>query len=136
MPLKEVQIRNLRPKAAIFQYTDERGLYLEVHPNALGHYPEISLAEARHRGIEPRRTADGLSQDHRLPDIAPDAERRDRSWLFNIAAAGYVSDRLAVYAGYTRGLEESGIAPINAANRNEALPAIRWTASASSQARC
>lgn len=67
MALKELQIRNLRPKAAIFQCTDDRGLYLEVHPNgsklwrykyrhagkqkrlALGRYPEISLADARRR---------------------------------------------------------------------------------------
>jgi iron complex outermembrane receptor protein len=35
-----------------------------------------------------------------------------------------VTDALAAYAGFTRGLEESGIAPGNAANRNQALPAI------------
>ncbi|MGL5839862.1 MAG: TonB-dependent receptor [Sphingorhabdus sp.] len=46
-------------------------------------------------------------------------------WLFNVAAAVYLSGSLAVYGGYTRGLEESGIAPGNATNRNEALPAIR-----------
>jgi iron complex outermembrane receptor protein len=60
-----------------------------------------------------------------LPGAVPNAERRDRPWLFNVAAAGFLSDGVALYAGYTRGLEESGIAPINAANRNEALPAIR-----------
>lgn len=60
-----------------------------------------------------------------LPGAASNAERRDQPWLFNVAAAGFLSDRIALYAGYTRGLEESGIAPINAANRNEALPAIR-----------
>ncbi|WP_375285557.1 TonB-dependent receptor domain-containing protein [Sphingomonas sp.] len=60
-----------------------------------------------------------------LPGGVPNAERRDRPWLFNASAAGFLSDRVALYAGYTRGLEESGIAPVNAANRNEALPAIR-----------
>jgi iron complex outermembrane receptor protein len=60
-----------------------------------------------------------------LPGAVPNAERRDRPWLFNVAAAGFLSDGVALYAGYTRGLEESGIAPINAANRSEALPAIR-----------
>jgi iron complex outermembrane receptor protein len=60
-----------------------------------------------------------------LPGGVPDAERRDRPWLFNASAAGFLTDRVALYAGYTRGLEESGIAPVNAANRNEALPAIR-----------
>lgn len=77
MALKDVQIRNLRPKAAIFQCTDERGLYLEVHPNgsklwrykyrhggkqkrlALGRYPEVSLADARRRRDDSRRQLEG-----------------------------------------------------------------------------
>lgn len=50
---------------------------------------------------------------------------RDRPWLFNAATAAFLTDTVALYGGYTRGLEESGIAPNNAANRNEALPAIR-----------
>lgn len=45
-------------------------------------------------------------------------------WLFNVTAAAYLTRRLAIYGGYTRGLEESGVAPDNAANRNELLPAI------------
>jgi iron complex outermembrane receptor protein len=32
---------------------------------------------------------------------------------------------LVAYAGYTRGLEESGVAPANAVNRNSAPPALR-----------
>jgi iron complex outermembrane receptor protein len=57
-------------------------------------------------------------------------------WLYSLAAAAYLTDRIALYAGYTRGLEESGVAPNSAVNRNEALPAIltnqrdagiRWT---------
>jgi iron complex outermembrane receptor protein len=60
-----------------------------------------------------------------LPGTLPDADRRDRPWLFNASAAGFLSNRIALYASYTRGLEESGLAPVNAANRNEALPAIR-----------
>lgn len=56
--------------------------------------------------------------------------------LFNVTAAAEITSRLVAYAGYVTGLEESGIAPDNAANRNEALPAIetsqrdaglRWT---------
>jgi hypothetical protein len=46
-------------------------------------------------------------------------------WLGTATAAFYVTDKLAVYAGYTNGLEESAVAPIEAVNRNEALPAIR-----------
>lgn len=60
----------------------------------------------------------------RLPG-APPARTSDQPWLINAAVAAYLHDAVAVYGGYTRGLEESGLAPNNAANRNEALPAIR-----------
>ena len=45
--------------------------------------------------------------------------------LFNVTAAAEITSRLIAYAGYVTGLEESGTAPDNAANRNEALPAIK-----------
>jgi len=45
-------------------------------------------------------------------------------FLFNATLAVEMGPRLVGYAGYVTGLEESGIAPGNAANRNEALPAI------------
>lgn len=57
----------------------------------------------------------------------PLAISRSNPLLFNVAAAGDISKTIAVYGGYTRGLEESGIAPQNAANRNEGLPAIITT---------
>lgn len=59
----------------------------------------------------------------------PETIARDRPWLLNAAGSLLITSRLAIYAGHTRGLEESGIAPNNAANRNEALPAIRTSQS-------
>ncbi|KPF77534.1 hypothetical protein IP88_06160 [alpha proteobacterium AAP81b] len=59
-----------------------------------------------------------------LPSRAP-VTTYARPFLFNATAAIEVTRRLAIYAGWVTGLEESGIAPGNAANRNEALPAIR-----------
>lgn len=58
------------------------------------------------------------------PARAP-VSRRDRDWLWNAALAIPVGDRLTIYAATTRGLEESGTAPGNAANANEVLPALR-----------
>lgn len=55
----------------------------------------------------------------------PQTSTRDEPWLVNATVAAHVSEDVALYAGYTRGLEESGIAPADAANRNQALPAIR-----------
>jgi iron complex outermembrane recepter protein len=51
--------------------------------------------------------------------------RRDRDWLWNAALAVPVTKRLTLYTATTRGLEESGTAPGNAANANEVLPALR-----------
>jgi iron complex outermembrane receptor protein len=45
--------------------------------------------------------------------------------LYNLTVSANLSPRLVAYAGAVNGLEESGIAPGNAANRNEALPAIK-----------
>lgn len=47
-----------------------------------------------------------------------------KKWLYNANVAVELTPRLEVYGGYVTGIEESGIAPGNAANRNEALPAI------------
>ena len=50
---------------------------------------------------------------------------RDSPVLVSAAGAIYITPQLAAYAGYTRGLEESPVAPSNATNFNEAPPAIR-----------
>ncbi|WP_404478963.1 TonB-dependent receptor domain-containing protein [Novosphingobium sp. BL-52-GroH] len=60
-----------------------------------------------------------------LPGGVAAPERRDRPWLFNAALAVHLHRDLAAYGSFTRGPEESGLAPTNAANRNEALPAIQ-----------
>ncbi len=50
-------------------------------------------------------------------------ETTSRPWLYNATVAISASPSLVFYGGYTRGLEASGIAPDNATNRGEALPA-------------
>ncbi len=55
--------------------------------------------------------------------VGPNAVTRSSPWLYNGTAAAYLSETLTFYAGYTRGLEESGIAPLNASNAGEAQPA-------------
>lgn len=72
MPLKDVEIRALRPAETPFKKADEKGLYLEVFPNgsklwrwkyrfagkekrlAFGAYPEVSLKDARMRRDDAR----------------------------------------------------------------------------------
>ncbi|WP_296677278.1 TonB-dependent siderophore receptor [Novosphingobium sp.] len=58
-----------------------------------------------------------------LPGVAP-IVGRDDPWLYNVNAAVSVAQGVSLFAGYARGLEESGTAPPNAANRNAPLPAI------------
>ncbi|MFY7864671.1 TonB-dependent receptor domain-containing protein [Roseateles sp.] len=53
------------------------------------------------------------------------AETSDAPLLYNLSAAWHWSPTLAFYAGLTHGLEESGVAPGNASNRNQAMPAIK-----------
>jgi iron complex outermembrane receptor protein len=52
---------------------------------------------------------------------------RSNPWLYNGTAAVNLSKAIAIYAGYARGLEESGVAPPVAANRNAPLPTIITT---------
>ncbi|GAA0315891.1 TonB-dependent receptor [Sphingomonas oligophenolica] len=58
-----------------------------------------------------------------LPGLAP-VIARSHPWLYNGTLALTVAKPLSLYAGYSRGLEESGLAPPNAANRNQPLPTI------------
>ena len=60
---------------------------------------------------------------------ATGAPRRERArpLLYNAGLAWRALDDVEVYGSYTRGLEESGVAPATASNRNEVLPAILVT---------
>lgn len=58
--------------------------------------------------------------------LAPNTPREsDQStpWLYNAAVTVSLAHRLLFYTSYTRGFEEIGIAPLNAANRFEPVPA-------------
>lgn len=54
----------------------------------------------------------------------PTAVTKSNPWLYNATAAINLSKSIIVYGGYARGLEESGVAPDNAANRKAPLPVI------------
>ncbi len=53
----------------------------------------------------------------------PNATDRDSPWLYNAAGAVSLTHALLFYASYTRGFEEVGVAPSDATNRFEPLPA-------------
>ncbi|HXG81063.1 MAG TPA: TonB-dependent receptor [Sphingomicrobium sp.] len=74
---------------------------------------EISLGVQKTRY---RKTIDA-------PDEAPIVTHAD-PWLWNGTIAVNLAKGLVAYAGYTKGLEDSGVAPEIAVNRNEAPPAL------------
>ena len=53
----------------------------------------------------------------------PFANTKSHPWLYNGTLAIYIGANTALYSSYARGLEESGLAPENASNRGEAMPA-------------
>jgi len=57
----------------------------------------------------------------------PRAATASQPWLPMANGAWHLSPTLAVYAGFTQGMEESGVAPANASNRNQAMPALQTT---------
>lgn len=62
---------------------------------------------------------------HRREITAPDRPRESKTqspWLYDASAALALSPDWTVFVSATRGLEESGAAPNNAANRNDILP--------------
>ncbi|MFC3712775.1 TonB-dependent receptor domain-containing protein [Sphingoaurantiacus capsulatus] len=71
----------------------------------------------------------GLQRSHYRKSVEAPAGAlpvsREKPWLFNAAATVEIAGPLALYGSYTRGLEESEVAPDIALNRDEAPPAVR-----------
>ena len=54
----------------------------------------------------------------------PSPASKDSPWLMNATLSVYATPKLVFYGGYTKGLEESPVAPEIARNKDEAPPAI------------
>ena len=67
------------------------------------------------------------ASDYRKSAVFPDEIRqsRDRPWLVDALAVWSPTSRSVFYGSYVRGLEEAGVAPNSAANRNEILPTVQ-----------
>jgi iron complex outermembrane receptor protein len=104
--------------------------------------PDFQFGELEHDHVH--QTTFGLAYDGRWKNVgeisfsiakaqfrkdtfragAPTAVTRTDPWLYNATLALNLSNHITFYGGYARGLEESGTAPSNAANRNQPLPAV------------
>jgi iron complex outermembrane receptor protein len=59
------------------------------------------------------------------PPDTPPIVTKAHPWLWNVTLAVNLFRGLVAYGGYTRGLEDSGVAPEIAVNRSEAPPALQ-----------
>jgi iron complex outermembrane receptor protein len=103
----------------------------EVGPRTRDHVRQITLALAYEgRPFRWLEASAGLQRpNYRKATRAPGQDDpvlgSDRPWLYNVAAAVRPTARLAIYASLTQGLEEGGVAPSNALNKDAASPALR-----------
>lgn len=81
----------------------------------LGVWPDVGEA-----GVGLQRT--DYRRRLKLPGAASQTVDQPR-WLWNAGGALYVSRKVTLFGSLSRGLEDSGTAPQNAANANAALPA-------------
>jgi iron complex outermembrane recepter protein len=106
----------------------------EVKQQTLGAAYGLQWANVGEMSVGVQKTSYSKSVDTPSGSLP---ESRSKPWLKYVTATVNANERLAFYASYTEGLEESPVAPNNALNRNVAAPALeteqydaglRWTA--------
>ena len=94
----------------------------EVKQQTFGAAYELQWADVGEMSVGLQKTA--YSKSVETPSaVLP--ESRSEPWLKYATATVNATERLAFYASYTQGLEESPVAPNNALNRNVAAPALQ-----------
>lgn len=94
------------------------------------HVKQTSLGIAWHGRTERAEISLGVQKvDYRKEVVLPAPEESttgtDRPMLFNAGGTFRATEALSFYASYARGLEEGGVAPAAAVNRDSAPPAIK-----------
>lgn len=89
----------------------------------LGYTAEFDNVGLLNLGIQKARYR-ATSRDGRTGSVT---RSHDDPWLYNATIGVNLSRSLLLFAAAQKGLEDSGAAPENAANRNEQLPATRTT---------
>lgn len=121
---------------------------IALSPESHDHTHELDLGltlEERWDGIGTAAVGvlrDGYRREVTSPS-EPLAVIRTEPWLLNVRLNSERVHELAIYSGFVQGLEDSALAPVSAANRNEPPPAtrswqvdggLRWTPRESLQA--
>ena len=124
--LTDAKVRNAKPRATPYKLADGGGLFLLVKPNgsklwrlkyrlarreglfAVGAFPAIGLADARHARGEARALVDrGVNpahqrhQERRTNIAAAEARRRDAEGAFGKVADAWLEDGKAIWASGT-----------------------------------
>lgn len=106
-----------RPAFSFLQQTEDR-----VRQWSLGVAYQLEHQDLVQIGAGLQRV--GYSKEVTTPS-GPRPASRDKPWLVNLAAIARVGRGVSLFGSYTRGLEESDVAPEIAVNRDEAPPALR-----------
>ncbi|HWW57048.1 MAG TPA: TonB-dependent receptor [Sphingopyxis sp.] len=95
-------------------------------PTTLDSIDQISGAFGYEATMGRLRLKGGIQKSWHRREIAAPARPREsttqKPWLYDASIAFAIAPDWTVFASATRGLEESGAAPDNAANRNDVLP--------------
>ena len=90
------------------------------------HIRQVGAGLAYRGVVGPVRLNAGMLRTSYRKEVGGDAigksELQTAAWIYNLSAAYELSKWLTVYGGYSRGLEEAGVAPASAPNRYEVLP--------------
>jgi iron complex outermembrane receptor protein len=111
------------PEPASFNFTRPNRGRIKQSAFLFGYLGNIEGLGSLNLGLQKARYR-ATSRDGRTGLITGS---RDNPLLYNATIGVPLSKRFSIYLGTQRGLEDSGTAPENAANRNEQLPATRAT---------
>jgi len=102
-----------------FKFQSVNVSHIQQYSAGISYLGQLGRLAKLHVGIQKSSYRATFSQP------ADQTRTSDSPWLYNASLALTPVPWLETYVTYVTGLEESGIAPENAANRNELLPASR-----------
>jgi iron complex outermembrane recepter protein len=106
-----------RPAFTFSPQTDDRVRQWSIGLGYQAEYADLGQISAGLQRVDYRKNV--------TTPTGPRPTSRDRPWLVNVAATANLSSNLSLFGSFTRGLEESDVAPEIAVNRDEAPPALR-----------
>jgi len=101
---------------------------LDRRPQTRDEAEQVTLSLGYQAAFKRLVIKSGVQRTHHRRTLTPPGERanvtRASPWLYDLSAIAALGQGFTLFATATRGLEDSGIAPSNAVNRNEVLPPV------------